>query len=656
MEAMFCNRAMWCRAVGLCSFVIGLVSAGPATAAGIADVIDTLDPHPCYVGELTCVTITAPLDHNQPGDNRTLDIEFAVHRATGEHRGILIYFVGGPGAAGVAFGPVITPWFESSLLEHYDIVFFDQRGTGPDHGLSCVNASYEFWQQPWRGTDIDGMLADSAHFAVACAEETQRQDLLPFIDTAQSIRDVELFREAIGAPKLWLYGASYGTYIAQAYAARYPDAVSGVILDGVMDPAIDPAADGQGTAEAMEVIFDRMVRVCASDDYCRYSFVTDPSAAYRRLADQLDQSPIEVMFPVSDGALEQRLLTGELLFAALVMAGYSPFDRVAFLHALASSEYRNYAPLLRLAYRVTGVDPDTGGPLPTSETYFATYEAANMAIGCRDVLAKPANPDALARSSFMAAEELRSRFERSFRLVPGLIPTCSYWPALADAVELPPFVGGDYPTLIIASDTDVATPIGNARNVYVRSKNAYLLVVHNGPHVSYGWANECVDSIVHDLLIDGTVPTAGYQACDQPLFDPRYWVDVTAHLDPAQAPGIVWGAIIEANSAILTTGWTGLASLTVGCSYGGSLIMSDASLPEEAIYVQNYTLSQCRVWREVEITGSVTLRDTPAEWHWQVDVFVAGEHSGELTYRYDLDSGAETLKGMLDGAPVAYAD
>ena len=79
---MFCNRAMWRRVVGLCGFAVGIASAGPVAAAGIADVINTLDPHPCYAGDLTCVTIVAPLDHNNPGDNRTLDIEFAIHLAT----------------------------------------------------------------------------------------------------------------------------------------------------------------------------------------------------------------------------------------------------------------------------------------------------------------------------------------------------------------------------------------------------------------------------------------------------------------------------------------------------------------------------------------------------------------------------------------------
>ena len=648
---MFYNRAMWRRFAILCGLFL-LIKATPAHAAGIADVIETLDPHPCYVGELTCVTITAPLDHDQPGDNRTLDIEFSIHLATGEHRGILLYFVGGPGQAGVAASAAYVPWMNASLLEHYDIVFFDQRGTGPDHGLSCLNASHAFWQEPWKADDIDAMVADSARYAEACAEETRRSDILPFVETAQAIHDVELFRRAIGAPKLWLYGASYGTYIAQAYAAFYPDAPSGVILDGVMDPAIDLAADGQMMAEAMESVFARMEVVCARDDFCLSSFATDPSAAYSRFTRQLEKAPIEVMFPISEGALEQRFLTGEMVFAAFVLTGYSPFDRVAFLHALASSEYHDYVPMLRMGYRAMGIDPDTLSPLPVEETSFGVYDGANLAIRCRDALARPTDPGALAGAMLSSAEGSRKRFTRSFRLAASMIPVCAFWPALADSVQPFSFVGGDYPTLIITSNADVATPIGNAHNIFTRTENAYLLVVRNGPHVNYGWADPCVDGYVHDLLLDGAVPTARYVACDQPLFDPRFSIDVVSYYDPGYPQEIAWAAIAEVNSAVLTTAWDATASLTVGCRYGGSLIMSDASLYEESIYVQNYTLSQCRIWPEVEITGSVGLRDTPSERNWQVDIVVAGERKGELRYRFDLETGAETLQGMFDGEPI----
>ena len=42
-------------------------------------------------------------------------------------------------------------------------------------------------------------------------------------------------RAALGVDKLTLIGVSYGTFLAQAYAARYPTHVERVLLDSVLD-------------------------------------------------------------------------------------------------------------------------------------------------------------------------------------------------------------------------------------------------------------------------------------------------------------------------------------------------------------------------------------------------------------------------------------
>ena len=46
---------------------------------------------------------------------------------------------------------------------------------------------------------------------------------------------MEAVRVALGVDKLTLVGVSYGTFLAQAYAARYPTHVDRVLLDSVLD-------------------------------------------------------------------------------------------------------------------------------------------------------------------------------------------------------------------------------------------------------------------------------------------------------------------------------------------------------------------------------------------------------------------------------------
>ena len=52
---------------------------------------------------------------------------------------------------------------------------------------------------------------------------------------SDSVDDIEAVRAALGVDKLTLIGVSYGTFLAQAYAARYPTHVDRVLLDSVLD-------------------------------------------------------------------------------------------------------------------------------------------------------------------------------------------------------------------------------------------------------------------------------------------------------------------------------------------------------------------------------------------------------------------------------------
>ena len=42
-------------------------------------------------------------------------------------------------------------------------------------------------------------------------------------------------RQALGGPRVTLIGVSYGTYLAQRYAIRYPGNVNRMVLDSVVD-------------------------------------------------------------------------------------------------------------------------------------------------------------------------------------------------------------------------------------------------------------------------------------------------------------------------------------------------------------------------------------------------------------------------------------
>src|SRR5690349_4362963 len=109
----------------------------PSEQPEIAPKLEELGGSSCDENpDFTCVTISVPLNHYDPANTKTIDVVFAVYPASGERYGMFVQaFPGGPGGEGISTGGL--NWFTDEILEHYDIVFFDQRGLGLSNPLEC---------------------------------------------------------------------------------------------------------------------------------------------------------------------------------------------------------------------------------------------------------------------------------------------------------------------------------------------------------------------------------------------------------------------------------------------------------------------------------------------------------------------------------------
>ena len=54
--------------------------------------------------------------------------------------------------------------------------------------------------------------------------------------TADSAKDMDSIRQALGQPQINYYGYSYGTYLGQVYGTLFPSHVRRMILDSNVDP------------------------------------------------------------------------------------------------------------------------------------------------------------------------------------------------------------------------------------------------------------------------------------------------------------------------------------------------------------------------------------------------------------------------------------
>ena len=107
------------------------------------------------------------------------------------------------------------------LARRYTVYGFDQRGTGRSGLLRCP------------AIERDARLRSTAA-AEQCARRlgTRRG----YYTTADSVADMEAIRAALGLERMTLFGISYGTTLALAYARAHPDRVERMVLDSVADP------------------------------------------------------------------------------------------------------------------------------------------------------------------------------------------------------------------------------------------------------------------------------------------------------------------------------------------------------------------------------------------------------------------------------------
>ncbi len=633
------------RAISL-ALLLGLLS-GPATAdASLFEATSGLDLVPCDQSTLSCTTLTLPLDHRANDPARTIEITFALSFASVESRGILFYFVGGPGASGLASAESYLASFDESLIQYLDVVFVDQRGTGQVNGLACPVAQAVFDTASVSVDDPEGAKSVARTYVASCTAELGRDDLLPFVDSDQAIRDSEAFRQAIGAPKVWMYGESYGTQLVQAYASQFPQAVRGVVLDGVVDLHLDAEAFYRRYVTASEAILADTFAACAAMADCAADMGGDAGEAYDALAALLARAPVSVRLTLADGTTESRDLTLGQLEANAFYALYSPEGRASFLRVLAAANRGNFVPMLQLGYANMYIDPETGTGLEDPGWFSAAY----FAITCTDYDSGKGLAEARADAIMAQARALVPQAPRLLRSYFLERLACAYWPHQGPATRPEPFAGGDWPTLVLNGDADPITPISMAYSVLDGARNAYGVFIDGGPHVIWARGLACPDEIVYDLIIDGTHPRSREQTCRQDFiaaYTPLTLTDPAAMADPV---AVAQAVDAELYQLIPLGGWDGIHPLALGCEFGGTMIATSTDLGAD------YQFADCRFWPDLGISGSGYEINTGDEDDGlTLALLVSGAQRGDIVYHYSQRNEAWTISGSWNGKPAVLS-
>jgi pimeloyl-ACP methyl ester carboxylesterase len=438
-----------------------------------------------------CATLTVPLDYDQPDDGQTIKVALFRVRARNPKRriGSLLVNPGGPGASGVEFVRQSTAELPEDVRARFDIVGFDPRGTGGTIPVKCeesLDPVLHLDYSPDTPAERTDLLAGLQALARSCQQ--QSGDILPYVSSQSTARDMDRIRDAVGDKKLTYLGYSYGTYLGTLYAKLFPRKVRAMVLDGAVDPNLDRVDLVVDQARGFEDNLGRFFDRCSQDKQCAFYNSGNPSDAYDQLAARVDASPI----PAGGG---RTLGPGEFDYgvAQALYSGKASDSELA--QALRAAQRGDGEPVLALTDQYTGRQPD------------GTYDSelpGYWSIGCLDG-PRVGGPDA-----YEAAEpQVRAAAPRTG--VSNLNDTlvCAYWP-VPQLESAPITVDGAPPILVIGTTGDPATPLKWAEALSKDLSSSALLVAEGTQHTSFALSsNRCVDTKTVKYLVDLTPPPNG---------------------------------------------------------------------------------------------------------------------------------------------------
>lgn len=171
-----------------------------------------------------CAKLRVPLDHDHP-DGETIEVTIA-RRGTGSRQ--LWLLEGGPGASAESFFGFHD--FLAKLDTDLEVFTFEHRGVGESTRIGCSAETADS--------------SDGTQIAIeewdACRDEVKTTwgDRLAFFNATQAAHDLATAIESTRRPGIpvFVYGGSYGTFLANRFGVLHPDVADGLVLDAPVQP------------------------------------------------------------------------------------------------------------------------------------------------------------------------------------------------------------------------------------------------------------------------------------------------------------------------------------------------------------------------------------------------------------------------------------
>ncbi|MFV0433979.1 MAG: alpha/beta hydrolase [Leucobacter sp.] len=467
----------------------------PATPEGTVEGFGAQQPNWVDCGNgMQCADVLAPLDWDDLSGEQ-IKLRLVKKPASGaEPLGTLFVNPGGPGSSGVDYvAENIDHSVPQEVQAAYDVIGWDPRGVAASTPVECLDAAemddylfgidehadLEVGSDEW----IDASLRETEEFGAACQNRTG--PLLGNVDTASTVRDLDMLRSIVGDDALNYLGFSYGTYIGARYADAYPERVGRLVLDGAMDPTSTLADVVREQTLGFEQALRAYVTDCLGRSDCPLAGDVDQGMGQiRSLLDRVEDQPLRG----ADG----RMVNSGTLLTAIITPLYSQ-NSWSYLDQLITSVGEGDAEVA-LSLADFYYDREGGQYLSNSTEAFA-------AINCLD---------------YPSAELDRKRMRAEAAELEKIAPTigkfqgygdlsCAGWPYPGAADRAPVTGEGAAPILVVGTTGDPATPYKWAVSLAEQLESGVLVTFKGEGHTAYG-DSECVDAVVDDYLLTGAVP------------------------------------------------------------------------------------------------------------------------------------------------------
>ena len=258
----------------------------------------TIDWKPCESDEaVKCARFSVPYDWSDPSKGSfSLNLALRPANMRTARIGSMLVNPGGPGFGGTYLALGAESYFSSDLLDRFDIVGFDPRGTGESTPIiDCVD-DYDpyFAVDPTPETDDErqALIDSSKTFAEECQKRSG--EILQWVSTNATARDMNAIRIALGEERISYFGFSYGSELGATWATMFPDTVRTAVLDGATDPDADYIQSGIDQAVGFEKQLDTFLARCAKTATCPFHNGGKTIEAFDALMAQIDDSPLVV--------------------------------------------------------------------------------------------------------------------------------------------------------------------------------------------------------------------------------------------------------------------------------------------------------------------------------------------------------------------------